>query len=304
MIVFHYINIDHLESILAATSRGNQRLILKAKHRCYLNDDTQRTFGRYLLPSCIENIENELGIDPQMAVTPLIKQKDYLQYVLDSVNTYDDHRQGMDSFVLSFSEDQDNAELWCKSVHGGRGVALGFDTDKLHPDYERFVNVFSEKCHYWSDDIKVFDFHLATDSKLYASIRETYKMIFNPQVIETFKKIYSLKSPATMVPQRIKDTLVMNLITTFDIFHKQDVWRNEKEFRISLSPMPTDILFIKDESGDYIPYANVSFPVAALRMIVIGPKNGKNAYGMIKSLLLRKGVSQDVTVLNSTLQGL
>ena len=303
MIVFHYTDIDNLEQILSATSRGNQRLVLKAKHRCFLNDDAQRTFGRYLLPSCIEAIENDLGVDPRMAVSPLVKQETYLQGILDYVNTYDDHRQGLDSFVLSFSEDQDNAELWRKYAHGGHGLALGFDTDKLQPDYEHYINVFNDKCHYWSDDIKAPGFHLAADTKLYASIRETYQMMSNPKVIDSINVICSQDGPAAMIPERFKNTLVSNIITTYDVFHKQDVWRNEKEYRISLCPMPIDIQFVKDENGDYIPYANVPLPVAALRMIVVGPKSGKNAYGMIKTMLMQKGVSQDVGILYSALQG-
>lgn len=299
MIVFHYTDIDKLASILFATSRGNQRLELKAKHRCFLNDDAQRTFGRYILPSCIAAIEDELYVDPQMAVAPLFQQSGYLDFILQRINVYDDHRQGLDSFVLSFSEDQDNRELWAKRGNGGRGVALGFDTDKLQPVSERFFNVIKEKCTYWSEDIKKPDFKLDSASALYASIREIYKMMTDSRVIDSFTSIYGQESPAAVVPQRIKDTLVQNIITTFDVFNKQDVWRNEKEYRISLSSMPVDIEFLKDSNGDYIPHANVQFSVEALRMLVIGPKCGKNAYGMVKSLFLQHGIMQDIKVLDS-----
>lgn len=301
MIVFHYIDIDELERVFAVTSHGNQRLVLKARHRCTLEDDMQRTFGNYLLPSCIEPIENELGVEPQMAVSPLVKQAAYLKYILDSINTFDDHRQGVENFVLSFSEDQDNSELWHRNAHGGRGVALGFDTDRLQPDFNRFMNVYSKKCTYWPDDIKSLSFHLAQDNELYASIREMYKMMSDPRVVESFKTIYSQDGSATHVPQRLKDTLVSNIVTSFDLFHKQDVWRNEKEYRISLSTTSFDVQFEKDESGDFAPYADVAFPVDALRMIVIGPKSGRNAYGMVRSLLTRKGVSQNVKLLESRL---
>lgn len=302
MIVFHYTDIDKFEQILAATSCSNQRLLLKAKHRCFLNDDAQRTFGRYLLPSCIEAVEDELGVDINQRIAPLFKEAGYLDFILKSVNTYDDHCQGLGSYVLSFSEDQDNADLWKKNAHGGRGLALGFDTDKLLPDYDRFVNVCKDKCTYWSDNIKEASFRLDTHSKLYADICETYRMMANPKVIDSFKMLYSQESPAAVMPQSIKDTLVSNIITTYDVFHKQDVWRNEKEYRISLSSMPIDVQFVKDENGDYIPYANVSLPVPALRMIVIGPKCGRNSYGMVKSLLMQRGVSLNVTVLNSALK--
>lgn len=302
MIVFHYTDIDNFAGILSATSRGNQRLVLKAKHRCFLNDDAQCTFGRYLLPSCIAAIEDELHVDPKMAVAPLLKQPDYIDFILEGINTYDDHKQGIDSFVLSFSEDQDNTELWEKRGNGGRGIALGFDTDKLQPDYERFFNVFKKKCTYWPEDIKKPGFKLDPASALYVSIRETYKMMTDTRVIDSFTTIYGQESPAAVVPQRIKDTLVQNIITTFDVFNKQDVWRNEKEYRIALSPMPVDIEFLKDNNGDYIPYANVQLPVASLRMLVIGPQCGKFAYGMVKSLFMQRGVAQDIKILESSVR--
>lgn len=302
MIVFHYTDIDNLESILCNTSRANQRLVLKAKHRCFLNDDAQRTFGRYLLPSCIASIEEELYVDSQMVITPLLQTSDYLDFILERVNTYDEHHQGLESYVLSFSEDQDNRELWEKRGNGGRGIVLGFDTDKLHPDYEKFFNVYKEKCNYWSEDIKKTDFKLDPTSTLYTSVRDTYKMMTDARVVDSFTKLYGQESPATIVPQRLKNTLVENLITTFDLFNKQDVWRNEKEFRIVLSPMPLDIEFKKDINGDYIPHAKVQFSVDALRMMVIGPKCGRNAYGMIKSLLMQHGVTQDIKILNSTIR--
>lgn len=302
MIVFHYTDIDNLVEILSLTNRSNQRLVLRAKHRCYLNDDAQRTFGRYILPSCIESIEEDLHIDPQMAVAPLFKQAGYIDSILYGVNTFDDHHQGINSFVLSFSEDQDNVELWEKRGNGGRGIALGFDTDKLFLDHERFVNILKQKCIYWSDEIKQPGFSLAHDTSLYSSILETYKMVSDPRVLDAFKKLYGQNGPTVYVTQQIKDTLVENLITTFDVFNKQDVWRNEKEYRVSLSPLPLNLEFVKDNNGDYIPFTSVPISVEALRMIVIGPKCGKNAYGMVKAVLSNKGISQEVNVINSAIR--
>ena len=302
MIVFHYTDIDNLASILSVTSRGNQRLVLKAKHRCFLNDDAQHTFGRYILPSCIKAIEDELHVDPMMAVAPLLQGPGYLDYIMQGINTYDDHKQGLDSFVLSFSEDQDNSELWVKHGNGGRGIALGFDTDKLQPDCERFFNIFKNKCTYWSDDIKKADFQLDPASTLYSSVLETYKSMTDTRVIDSFASIYGKDNSAPVVSQYFKDALVQNIITTFDIFNKQDVWRNEKEYRISLSPTPVDIEFIKDNNGDYVPFANIQFPIASLRMLVIGPRCGRYAYGMIKSLFMQRGIAQDIQVLDSSVR--
>jgi hypothetical protein len=299
MIVYHYTDIDNLDSILFSTSKSHQRLNLWAKHHSFLTDDPQRIFGRYLLPSCIESIEEELEVESQFAITPLLKDIGYLNFINESALHYDDHSLDLAKYVISFSEDQDNLDLWLRNGNSGKGIAIGFDTNKLCLDSERLFNVFANNCTYWSDEIKSTGYKLNTQSQLYKNIKETYQKLSEPKILDALKVIHTQDGPSTAILQRIKNTLITNLIATYDVFHKQDIWQSEREYRLSLNSLPIDVEYHKDEEGGYIPFANVSIPVTALRMIIIGPKCGKNAFGMIKSLLQRKGISHEVFILNS-----
>lgn len=302
MIVFYYTDLDNLETILASANGANSQVTLTAKHRCYLADDQKMIFGRYLLPGCIEEIENELGIDSQLALTPLVKGPEYMKYILSSTDVFDDRRTGLETFVLTFSEDQDNKEIWMREGSAGRGVAIGFDTDKLAPDYMNLFNVFSGRCSYWSDEVMDPQFRLNPDSELYSSVRDCYKLMSKPEVISSFKEIYRQSLPDASFNQRMADTLVSNLITRFSPFNKYDTMRCEREYRISVSIAPNQIRYIKDAEGDYIPVADLVLPADSLRMMVLGSRSPRNSYGMIRSLLTRKGFRQDIPILQSAVR--
>lgn len=86
----------------------------------------------------------------------------------------------------------------------------------------------------------------------------------------------------------------------FDLFHKRDDGLGEKEHRIMLSTISQEVRYRKNDAGDYIPYFGIEFPFDTLKIIMIGPKCGKNAYGMIQSLMSERRIKQQVQVLNST----
>lgn len=302
MIVFYYTDIDNLETILASTNGANAQVTLTAKHRCYLADDPRMIFGRYLLPACIEDIEKELGIDSKLALTPLVKDPEYMKYILSSTDVFDDRRTGLETFVLTFSEDQDNKEIWMREGSSGRGIAIGFDTDKLIPDYINIFNVFSGRCSYWSDEVMEPQFRLSPNSELYSLIRDNYRLMNKPEVINSFKEIYGRSLPDGNFNQRMAATLVSNLITRFSPFNKYDTMRCEREYRISVSIAPNQICYIKDAEGDYIPVADLILPADSLRMMVLGSRSPRNSYGMIRSLLIRKGFRQDIPILQSAVR--
>lgn len=55
----------------------------------------------------------------------------------------------------------------------------------------------------------------------------------------------------------------------------------------------------KSNNGDYLPYTYVDVPIEALKIIMIGPKCGRNAYGMIQHMLRERQIRQSVQVLDS-----
>lgn len=68
---------------------------------------------------------------------------------------------------------------------------------------------------------------------------------------------------------------------------------------MSVSTVGNEIHFKKAINGDIIPYSYVDFPIETLKIIMIGPKCGRNAYGMIQSLLCEHQIRQMVQVLDS-----
>ena len=205
--------------------------------------------------------------------------------MLESINSFNDREVGITQFVTSFYEDIDQFDLWMRYTEKGKGISIGLDTDLLQKPFGQVFNFSVQKCIYWPKDIESSKFQLDNNSQLYRDIKDTYKSMSDSRVIESFKMIYSHEAQDTIVSQRIKENLLYSLITTYDLFQKAGNWSNEKEHRMSVSTVGNEIHFKKAINGDYLPYTYVDFPIETLKIIMIGPKCGRNAYGMIQSLL-------------------
>jgi len=116
MIAYHYTNIDTLEKILSKTSVDNQKIRLRATHVNFLNDGTENTLGLMILPKCIAQIEKELNVLPQYALTPMLMNGAFMSDMYGFLKSFDENGTGMNKFVISFSEEPDNL------VREGRGT--------------------------------------------------------------------------------------------------------------------------------------------------------------------------------------
>lgn len=299
MIIYLYTDIDNLEQILNESAQGQPILRIEAKHRSLLSDDPHNIFSRYILPSCIADIENVLGVKPEDTIGKLLGISPLMDAMLEAIKSFNDREVGLAQFVTSFYEDIDQFDLWSRYAEKGNGVSIGLDTDLLQKPFGQVFNFNLQKCNYWPKDIEGCGFHLDNSSQLYRDIEETYKSMSDSRVIESFRTIYSQESPDAIVNQRIKENLLYGLITTFDLFQKTEEWSNEKEHRMTVSAARNEIHFKKGNNGDYLPYTYVDFPIKTLKIIMIGPKCGRNAYGMIQSLLYKRRIRQAVQVLDS-----
>jgi hypothetical protein len=129
-----------------------------------------------------------------------------------------------------------------------------------------------------------------------------YQAVTNPKVLATYGKIYESEGGGN-VRMRIVNTIVSNLVADFGIFNKLDDWKAEKEVRLSLAAVTPDFIYYKrkEQDMDYVPAVEIKFPLHALKGIVIGPKCGKNTYGMIQSLFYKRGLyNRDLQILNSS----
>lgn len=299
MILYYYTDTDSFCRLVSDKNQSIPCVLLKFKHRSSLSDDPYNLFARYLLPRCIEQIEKEIGVDEADSLMPLFKSGHFMESVFKTSTIFNDRSTGLTQFVLSLYEDIDNMYLWLRYGDGGRGVTIGLDTDKLKIPFGSVFNSLIRKCNYWSKGIVNYSSQVDIPQDMYKEIKEVYQSMTNAKVKESFQKIYLQDTPEFAISQRIKETLLHNLINTFDLFHKCDDCRGEKEHRMTASVMTDRISYERNTSGDYDPFINVEFPIEALKMIVIGPKSGKNTYGMIKSQLYKHQVKEKIQILNS-----
>ena len=299
MILYHYTDIDELQHILSVGKQGTPCAKLKFKHRSNVNDDPYNLFSLYVLPRCVEKIEKELGVEERDSLLPLLRNRSFMEAVFRENKSFDDRSSGLSQFVISFFEDIDNLDLWLRYGVGGKGVSIGLDTEKLKHPFGQVFNFLFRECVYWPKEITNPAFEMVIPEALYDEIKEMYHSTTNIKVVEAFQKLYACDTPEFAVTQRIKETLVHHLINTFDMFHKCDDWKGEKEHRLITSVMSHEINYEKNVTGDYDPYVEVEFPVEALKIIMLGPKCGKNAYGMIQSLIFSRQIKEKIQVLNS-----
>ncbi len=302
MLLYHYTNIDDLEHILSNNRQGDPCVKLKLKHRSVAGDGFYNIFGRYILPKCIEKIEKELCVDERNSLMPLFQNVPFIEAVFRAGRTFDDRNTGMAQFMLSLYEDIDNLDLWLRYGGGGRGVSIGLDTDKLNLPFGQVFNFFIRKCVYWPKAISTPDFQFDIPKDVYEEIKDMYQSSTNPKVIEAFKKLYELNTPEIGFTQRIKETLLHNLINTFDLFHKSEDWKGEKEHRMTTGAMSPEITYEKNAFGDYEPFVEIEFPIVVMKTVVIGPRCGKNAYGMVQSLFYERQVKEKIQVFYSNLK--
>ena len=303
MLVYHYTSIETLEKILSATSKENPVVMLRATHSNFLNDGTENTLGCMILPKCIRQIEEDLNVAEKDRISFLFEDLRFIQYAVDHQKMFDDHAEVLHSnFVISFSKDADSLVMWSMYGNKGDGVALGFETDELEPVKDSqddiLMNYFKEECLYWSDeDIKKTQ--LDKSSKLYVSIKELYSSMADPIVQSSMRKLYESEGTGERVEMALKENLALNLISFCSIFHKLGMWQNEKEYRVSWGEF-VKIKYRKSASGVYVPYIDAPYPLSALKEIVIGPKCGRNAYGMVRSLFHSKGLFQGIPLIKES----
>lgn len=301
MLAYHYTTIIALERMLSRANRDFPYITLRATQCNYLHDVAENTLGRYILPQCIDRIEKELKVPAEKALTAIINDPHYMDFMLENIRTFNDHEFCLSTFILSFSECRDSLNLWTRYGDNGTGVALCFDMDMMHSDYSNYFNETTKACRYWAKDA-LKSGNAEIDTTLYEEVKSMYKAVTDHRVTDTFGKMYEQEGSGD-IKMRIVNTIVGHLMSDFSIFNKTDDWQDEREIRLSLSAATPDIIYYKRNAQDldYVPAVDVSFPLRAMKSIVIGPKCGRNTYGMIQSLFYQRGLyNRDLQVMESS----
>ncbi len=299
MIVYHYTNIANLDKIISNNSAGTTELKFRATNCKFLNDGTENTLGIKIISQYLAPVEDSLNIKQEDKLSPLLNIPGYIENIYQNQKRFDDHNPKSDNYIISFSCDRDSLVMWSMYGNKGDGVAIGVDSSLLIP-LEKGFNTDKRKCTYWPQHT-LNELNANNSPKLFDSIKETYVLMTSSIVKESFMKLFEAETGGNKdeMISRYKITMLLNLVTFYSIFHKLDIWSNENEFRFSTAGFEHAVRYYKNTKGMYIPYINVSFPIDALKEVIIGPTCGINAYGMVKSLMYERGLLQAPTIIES-----
>ena len=300
MTVYHYTNIANLEKIIINGANGKAELNFRATNCKFLNDGTENTLGIKIVLQFLASVEDSLNIKQEDRVSPLLNIPGYLNHIYQNQKTFNDHNPSTDNYIISFSCDSDSLVMWSMYGNKGDGVAIGVDNSLLTIPFNKGFNTDKRKCTYWSTNA-LMELNENISPELFASIKENYLSMTNENVKESLLRLYESETKGNKDDMnfRYKDTVIMNLVTFYSIFHKLDMWSNENEYRFSTAGFGPVVRYYRNTKGAYIPYINVSFSIDALKEIVIGPTCGRNSYGMVKSLMYERGVLDFPTIYES-----
>lgn len=275
MIVYHYTNIDNLETIVTKKDNGTPVLKLHVTNCKFLNDQYENVLGLTILGKCLPKIEEELNVPSKDRLSQLLKNKAGWEKRMKKFTP----NIGRDFYVFSTSKERDSLIMWSSYGNKGNGVAIGLDWDILsqYAENEEYQG-FSGECTYWTGDM--LDGLQDSSSKLYNGIKTKYQEM-------TSSKMHSMFSGLYKCEDEVNKNILQCLLSFYSTFHKTEEWKNEREYRCMFGASLEEISFYKNTRGKYIPYITIELPITTLREIVIGPACGENADWLALSLLVK-----------------
>ena len=213
MNLYHYTSIESLYAMLNGINNDdfeNVYLTLWATHASFLNDLTE---GR-MLP----NVLRKLGVP-----------EDTL-YVLELIKGF--------PFVASFSELEDDLNMWRCYANNGFGVSIAFDKEEI------------EKA------LTEIDFN--SNAKLEQSQYTSEEDLIKKLETENF---------ADLIKDR--NLLPLSRLISKHLIYKHESFSAEKEWRILLSDVSPQLRY---SNNNIIPYRDIRIPTKAITGIIFGPK--------------------------------
>ena len=275
MIVYHYTNIDNLETIVTKNDNGTPVLKLHVTNCKFLNDQYENILGLTILGKCLPKIEEELNVPSKDGLSLLLKNKARWEKRMKKFTP----NIGRDFYVFSTSKERDSLIMWSSYGNKGNGVAIGLDWDvlKQHAENEEYQG-FSGKCTYWTKEMLV---GLSNPSAtIFKEVKTKYREMTSSKMRSLFSELYGCK-------EDINGKILRSLLSYYSTFHKTEEWKNEYEYRCMFGASMENVCFYKNSRGNYVPYISIELPITALREIVVGPACGKNADWMALSLLVK-----------------
>lgn len=213
MNLYHYTSIESLYAMLNGINNRNSEnvyLTLWATHASFLNDMTE---GR-MLP----NVLTKLGV-PENTL-----------YISELTQGY--------PFVISFSELEDDLNMWRCYANSGLGTTIAFDKDYI--------------------ESALTEISYNSDAKLKQCLYISEEDLIKKLKIENVERI-------------IKDRNLIPLgrLISEQLIYKHEAFSAEKEWRILLYDVLPQLRYL---SNNIIPYREIRIPTKAITGIKFGPK--------------------------------
>lgn len=263
-ICYHYTSIETLYNMLDKSIEMDKEtrekyLKLRATNIEYLNDTTERK----LFTDALYNKLLQYGQDKNSPITTA--QREQFNLLCTS-----------EIYVISFSELQDDLNMWRGYAGNGVGANIGFNFSNIQPFYPTENGYFKMerayklvKCKYYLPEECDIEFSLVEN--IYNFLKYGGKTFDNVRLMQD----------------------IMN----FAVIHKHKAYSPEKEWR--LYSTPTTMPQFTFSNGIVRPYIDFKIPVDAITSITFGPRY-KDDY-KIKSIrnFIKMKIRPDIKIIDS-----
>jgi len=235
--VYHYTSLETFTKII--NDATNESLKFRASHIDFLNDFTEHTIALSLLKKKL--IEYDNSIDKEV-------KKDFQTKLNDNSMSFFSYEEidDLSPYIISFSERWDNLPMWITYGNKSKGIAIGFDKEKLSKiDEYKF-----EKCVYESLEYEQY-------------LNENIKQIHSCIHINSYFISFSSGFDNKLLKQHYKFLPIL----------KNKSFNYENEYRLIIPSKVLEKEELKFQTSDSLlkPYKEISIPFECLTEIVLGP---------------------------------
>lgn len=275
--LYHYTSAQGLLGIIESRT-------LRATDTRYLNDVHELTYGSATIVDELYRAANTL--DPHNNDGPLVGPKAKATELRIAAQTVE--RGGLfernelgDAYVTCFCDDSDQLGQWRGYGSDGGGFAIGFQGSALR-----------ELAH-----------KLQRDGANMLAVPEPRRVIYGPDAVtarcaDIVESILRFEPNADPVSTGVFDAYRICLPEL--AFMKDHAFREEREWRVLIINIADRTLkFRPDGTLGVIPYVDITFPVNAIREVIVGPGPHKELRKQAVEQLLADNKYTDTTVRTS-----
>jgi hypothetical protein len=236
--VYHYTSLESLNKII--NQANEQDLKLRATHIDFLNDYTEHSIAIYLLKNKLIEYDNSLDKSISKNFHTLLNDKRMSFFRYEEIDD-------LYPFIISFSECWDSLPMWNTYGNKSKGVALGFDKDKL----SKLQGYKFEKCIYDTNEYENY---------LSKNIEQLHRCI----IINSYSIGFISGSDSKLLNQHFKYLPKL----------KNKYYNYEDEYRLIIPSNIVEKEELKFQTSDTLlkPYKEISIPFEYLTEIVLGPQ--------------------------------